>query len=415
MIDLQDMNFIKRYLSILFVIFLAACGYEPEPGPLNNLGGVERNACYEEYGEFYNTTTFNDFIENAEDTSGAVTYPLVMEAYSYMIATEQGSIVRITDNEHVWTARLESEEVVAAGMCADIDKNIYAVTLDGLVHSYSYDGKLRWKHRMDIDTTRAVIFSHLLAVPEGIAAASSDGLIEFLDHDGNIKWSRRSEWNATGMFAADDNYDLLIALTYNQFGASDSLLCIDQDGNEKWKSGFEKIRLLGSPVFNNGKIYIRGMGEAGSRGPSYIIALDTNGNELWQRKMPVVPRHMSASEKRNEIYVTGYDAGLGQALSGIHCFDDEGNQKWQIYLEATIPAPVLVGEKFLAVIGITPEAAGVYFLNKSGTLIKSIGLPVWPPARLKPIVNYNGSILFAGSQNLSFIRIDDYPMDKILP
>jgi hypothetical protein len=65
--------------------------------------------------------------------------------------------------------------------------------------------------------------------------------------------------------------------------------------------------------------------------------------------------------------------------------------------------------------GRKPNTSGAYFMEKSGTYIKTVSLSNLPELVMRPEVKPDGVIIFAGSSRLSIVRIDDIWVNKIIP
>jgi hypothetical protein len=410
-------------IVILACILLSSCEKKSEPSLINLYGGYNRNNNYEKYGSFPSFTTFIDKASNfikMNDSSGAIVAPLVISESQVLIATINGSIImfdRTTDTinkKTSWSYKLDSSLVVASGMCGDIDKNIYAILSNGELLSLSKNGNLRWKYRYSNENNDKLFSSDLLAVNDGIIASLSNGLIFKLSFDGKLLWERKSNWSTTNTFAGDSYGNLYIPITKEEFGASDSLIMLDKNGKLLWQKTFEKVRIIKTPVIQNGNIYISGLQELNNGRAPVVIAIDTSGKEIWKKELAVVPRHISTSND-GSIYIIGYNSGIGEAMSGVFCFTKEGKLKWQLYFEAIVPAPLMVGKENLAFIGRTPKALACYFMNKEGQVTKTISLTDIPTPYLQPVVMPNGAITMAGAEKSCLIRIDETPINKILP
>ena len=99
----------------------------------------------------------------------------------------------------------------------------------------------------------------------------------------------------------------------------------------------------------------------------------------------------------------------------IAVIDSTGKIVWDKYIEVTIPAPILIGKKIIAFVGVENEACGVYFMSKKGILENVVSLSEAPVINLEPIVTPGNNILFGGMEKMEIVRIDETPLKKIIP
>ena len=403
----------STYLFILSLFIIISCSPQEEKPPFNLNGGPGRTNSYEAAGSFY---TNNFFITqySSPDSSGIIVSPLPLDGGKLIIATIGGSVLLVEGKKTGWITKLDSSLFVVAGMAADNNQNIYLIANNGLIYSYSSEGKLRWKYYFSKLDTSKFIFSDLLAQRDGIVVTLSPGIIFKLSYDGKLLWQDDYLLQTTKSFAATQSGKILIPATFNTFGSSDSLICYSPTGKKLWKKGFEKSRILRNPVIHRNMILIPATYDIYEDKLYLIYALDTLGNILWKKELSVLPRNISVGDD-GKIYVTGYNAGLGEGLSGIFCFTDKGELIWKQYLDVTIPAPVLISKDNVAVVGVKKRSPGVFFFNNTGILIKTVSLSDAPIFNLQPFVLPDPVIAFAGTEKLFILRIDDSMMNKILP
>ncbi|MFP4368643.1 MAG: PQQ-binding-like beta-propeller repeat protein [Candidatus Kapaibacterium sp.] len=412
----------RQIIYIFLLISIASCvSNEDRQGkPVNMYGGPGRHNAFE-YADFYRELIYvetpdefkNDNGINEE--TGAVVPPLTLTGDDVIIATDDGRLVKVAFEHLLWEAQLDSGEVAASAMCADPGHNIYLISNKGSLYSFLPHGELRWKKMIFPDPGQYEIFSDLLALNDGIYAASSEGRLKKIDFDGNIKWERESSFGITEVFAADDKGNLIINYTQNKFGVNDSLIYMDSNGHVIWARQLDMIRLIKTPVYRHGTIYVSGLIEIGERRLSSVIAFDTEGNEKWKIELNIVPRFLAVNDKQ-ELFVSGYNAGIGQAMSGIFKFDTAGSLDWKMYYDAAIPSPPVIDQSSLAFPASTPEGIVMLFVRQSdGTISKDFTMTEYPAFNLQPSVSDHGIIVFAATGELTLLRFYQPPFNRYIP
>ncbi len=398
---------------LLLLVQSCTCQREPDSASYNLFGGQGRRSSYEGI-DFY-TQIVTGINLNCQDSSGAINAPLSLEDDEIVIPTANGSMVFISESQAKWHFKLGGGEFVAAGMCADENKNISSISNEGTVYSVSKEGRLNWKVKPSDTNASRSRHSDLLCTKDGIYSASGDGTISKISFDGKLLWQRHSALAPTGMFAADDDGNLIISISQNQFGGTDSLIVLSPAGKLKWGLEFEDARLIKTPVIHNGVIYVPALKEIGQRRVSTIFSIDTSGRIIWEKNLSVVPRFISVATD-GTLYIIGYNAGIGDALSGVFAFAADGGLKWKIFFDAAVPAPLMLGGNAIAFTGSTKDGPGLFFIDYgSGDLIHSIALNDKQIIYLLPAVTSGGMIVYAETGRLGLVQIDNTPMNKLLP
>ncbi|MBI5325359.1 MAG: PQQ-binding-like beta-propeller repeat protein [Ignavibacteriae bacterium] len=337
-----------------------------------------------------------------KDSSGAVASPLILPNSDIIVSTVKGNILSIAQKQVKWLFKLDSNDIPSVSLAADGNMNIYIITRAGKLYSLSKNGTLNWKKNYFNSIDKYDVFSELLTQDDGLIAAISNGEIVKIGIDGKLLWKLKSLLSPTKTFAADGNGNIYITLTNDEFGKTDSLLCISKSGNLVWKKGFENTRLIRTPVIFNKRIYLVGISISGEQKVSTLYSLDEKGNVIWKKELLLFARFISV-DIDGKIYVTGYNSGIGEAMSGIFCFSADGKLQWKKYFEVIIP---YVNDR---------NSTGVYFTKKDGTLYEVVGLENMPVLYLQPAVTSDPLIIFSGAEKLCFVSIDAPPFDKFLP
>jgi outer membrane protein assembly factor BamB len=405
----------KKLLTVIILLvglFLSSCSDDKPPEPFNTRGGAGRVNNYEEMGTFL-TNLYNVEKIEMDDSSAAIVPPLILDGIDFYIATVNGSVALIEERKAKWMVSLPDSQYVVADMCADIDKNLYLVTNRGEIISYDKSGKLRWKYLHQTIKDSSFLFDALLAQKDGIVVSASPGLLFKLSLDGKKMWQLNHKFSTVRTFCATESGNIAFPSTQNDFEKSDTLYFITPDGKIKWKKAYDKTRILKNPVsYKNLIIYPASYMLDGTR-LYLLIALDTNGNEVWRQELNIMPEFISCGH--NRVYLLSYNSGYGETMSGIFCYDLDGNLKWKIYTGNKVPAPLLISETNIAFFGTKGNTAGVFFLNRDGTLYHSVSLSDAPLFSHKPFVLNVPAVAFMGSEKLFIIKIDDTAIDRILP
>lgn len=406
----KQLKYIICFLSFLFI----SCNSDTTSENYNLFGGIGRTNSYENIKTIYQRLVITDTLLPIDDASGLISTPLVLDDGKFCLSSINGYILLTTREKVIWNHKLSKEEVVVAGMCADIQKNIYCASNKGIVYSFDINGKLRWKVNIFDTVYDSVQMSDLLAVDDRIIVSADSGKIVSLDTNGNKIWERVSSINSTRTFSADKNGNIAINLTFDEFNQNDTLLFLSKEGKELWKKPFDKIRLIKSPVLFNNKIFLIGIHTKNGERLSKIFIFDDKGNQIWEKELSIFLRFISVDSKEN-IYVTGYNTGIGETISGVYCYSIDGNLKWKIFYEMSIPVPILIANEFIAVVGMTRKAPGLFIMTKQGELSRTISLSDAPTLFLQPNVSKDGNIVFASTEKLALVRIDETLLNKILP
>ncbi len=404
-------------LGIIFIViltFLPGCGKGTKEGePVNYFGGMGRTNSYEGYGSFYHKIFI---VEDCKykDSSGAITAPLVLPNSDYVIVNTRSNVLYISKQIVKWAVKLDSGAIPAGCMAADGDLNIYIIATNGMLYSISKDGQMRWNKLVEKTDKKLIVFSDLLAQKDGIVISVSNGEIYKFDFNGNIKWKFITGLSTTKTFASDDKGNLVIPLTHDLFGVTDTLLYLTPEGKVRWYKGFPKTRFYMTPVVCRHKIVIAGISEIKGNMLAEFYVLDEKGKKLWKKELNVSPRFISVDEQ-GRIYAAGYNSGVGEALSEILCFSASGKLEWKQYFQATVLSNLMLSRKFIAFVANDDKGSGVCFLDKDGKFEDVVSLQRAPSIYSQPSVTSDPSVIFAGADKLCIVRIDELPFDKLIP
>src|SRR6056300_956490 len=143
--------------------------------------------------------------------------------------------------------------------------------------SLTQDGKLRFKEQF-LTPHRLEFFNLPLYTENNIIFTTSDGNIVGLDTNGNENFSLSYDTDIIGEVSALSKKDLLVTLTNGTFGKTDTLVCLDNNGNEKWRFSSKGYRFLKGAITNGKNIAICGTKQVGDNKLSKLFYLDSEGS-----------------------------------------------------------------------------------------------------------------------------------------
>lgn len=414
MIDILKVNRLSILCIVaVFASLISGCSHESLRGKNINYFGTEgRSNSYENYKDFINYKHFDEAIKDSNN-SGATVAPLPLSNQEFIFAATDGTISLIANQNVIWTKKLDMHNIIAAAMCADKEQNTYAVGNSGVIYSYTYDGSLRWKHKLKNEINKEDIPCDLLLLDDALYAGVSNGLIKKISLDGKVQWERQLSSDMNKTISAYEN-TLYFTLSSGE-NQNDTILALDaSSGKEKWRKAMG-IRVVKYPVTNGKNIVCSGLRYEKSESISPIFYMDMNGKLLWQKEVFLVPRYLSLSDE-GALYINAFQAGLGEQVSRVYKFDSKGKCIWEKNFNFAIPTPVMISRTKLAFLGVGEVSLGLYFINKESGVIEGImSYSNEKPIIHTPTVKPDGSIAFAYAQNWGFLTVDNSWFSKIIP
>jgi len=380
---------------------------------VNIAADKSRTSNYEKYGELYSYSAYIDY-PVIDDTVGSFVPPLALAANKIALTNLNGKVMLLTGRNTEWTAQLDSNAVAMAAMAADQNQNLYLLANNDVLYSFSKKGALRWKVSLSGKDQKFLTYSDLLVVTDGIIVGSSFGLLAKLDFSGKILWKKNYNIGVSRTFCADDKENLIIPLTHKSYGKTDTLLYLDNNGNNIWTWHKSSFRIMGYPIYNDGIIHIIGTSGSSNSLANHLITLDISGKVIREYELNAIPRFISIDDQSN-VYVISYDIGLGKTITTASKLSGEGKLLWEKYFETKAESPMIIGKDYIMFAGMKQSTSGAYFLEKNGDYVKTVSLSNLPELVMMPEVKPDGVTIFAGSSRLSIIRIDDIWVNKIIP
>jgi hypothetical protein len=403
---------LNRLSILLCIISLVSCTNSDGNKEYGNLlGGMGRNNSFE-YIEGFQYQIYSEIL--IDTNFGATCPPLLLSNNKTILASDSNTIISIFSNEKDWTFSLDSGSIIGAGFVSDANNNIYTIDNKGYTISLTQDGKLRFKEQF-LTPHRLEFFNLPLYTENNIIFTTSDGNIVGLDTNGNENFSLSYDTDIIGEVSALSKKDLLVTLTNGTFGKTDTLVCLDNNGNEKWRFSSKGYRFLKGAITNGKNIAICGTKQVGDNKLSKLFYLDSEGSLLWNKEISSLPRFLSMSNN-GELFVITFDSGFRKMLSGVFSYASEGELNWSIYYDYSIPTPAMISGNEIAFLASNRETYGLFFLNRAdGVLIHSLDIGEAAPLDFLPAIGDEGTLNFAGKQHLRLIRIDETAINKILP
>jgi hypothetical protein len=404
----------KYFLFLSAVLFIVGCNNNKIEPFKNQFGSSSRNNNFERFGNFVIQIITSDRIINS-DTSGSNLTPLILNGEETIVATKNNTINKIINTKLTWKFKLDYANA-ASGLVADDKNNIYFIGNDGFIYSISNDGKLNWKKTISInDSSKIKVYSEPLITDDGIIVGTSYGLLEKFSFSGSIIWSNSYNSTVSRLFSEMNNKDLIIPLTNNQFGGTDSIMLIDKNGKLKKSIRLDNFRIFSQPVISDNHIIISGAVDVKNERFSIIKCFDENLNQVWSIEIGVMVTEISSDNDGN-LYFAGYSSGIGESMSGLFCYNKSGKLNWQTYFKVKIASQILVCKDYLAFSANTYNGAGIFIINKSdGVLVLTHQLNDLPLINLNPAVAVDRSLVFVGSDDFRIIKLTETQLDKILP
>ena len=401
-----------KFLITITLISLISCSnseYEKEFG--NLLGDRGRSNSY----EFVDRFQYQMYSEILIDSNSSATCPpLILSNNKTVLASDNYKITSLYSNEKEWEFELDSSRVIGAGFVSDSNNNIYTIDNNGQFISLDHSGNLRFKKHL-IELNKLEFFNKPLYLDGSIVISSSNGDLVSVDTNGNNQFKLSFGIDIISEISALTNDDILVTLTNGSFGKTDTLLCLNRKGEEKWRFSSNGYRFLKGAITNGKIIAIGGTKQVGDNKLSKIFYLDNNGSVLWEKELSSLPRFLSIS-KSGELYVITFDSGFRKMLSGVFSFSSIGELNWNIYYDYSIPTPALISENEIAFLASNRETYGLFFLNREdGVLIHTLDIGEAAPLNFIPAITEEGTILFSGKESLRLIRVDETAINKILP
>lgn len=406
-----------RTTLVCCVAVMSSCGNQQQVlQNFNVYGGTHRTNNFEANGTFTASFTFTEKAQlvkydKTAKLPGAIALPVPASFSTSYIPTSDGFVVRVTDKIVQWQSTLDGNALVAAALCGDQSDNVYAVATDGAVYAFAADGKRRWK--VPMFPTDAV-YSNPLLVNDGLVVACSNGQIAKLGSDGKILWQHRSALAPTKTLAEDEQENIVVLLSHDTPGATDTVLALAANGAVRWKRAVPNVRLLHSPACANGLIVAVGLLDSAAVRVPVLCAFKPDGTPAWRKDLLVTPTGIAVNGSM--VVVAGTKLGIASPVAAVMAFSLQGKELWRKGFEnMQIVSVPMISKEIISVIGIQEKASGIYYLKHDGTFSSVFSISDMPAMLLQPVVDYDGNMVFAMTEDLGTVRVGRSPAQKLLP
>ncbi|MFI5263134.1 MAG: PQQ-binding-like beta-propeller repeat protein, partial [Candidatus Kapaibacterium sp.] len=227
---------------------------------------------------------------------------------------------------------------------------IYGIRIDGKIESFDLKGKSLWKYELNGNISGpSIVAENKLIIPSDSAVTAVDV------HSGKEVWSYRTV-NSLKTPIYDTKLKLIIvAITFNNSSASDSIFCLTSSGTLQSRCGFSRTRII-SNICLCGKArdkvafgYIeRPKEEGGIRALKMAIYSGVQSGNPVKTSDHTVP-YLATNIASNGQFVlaSGFEQMQGNLESGIDAFNaDDTTSIWQRRFTQPLDAPVAISNKF---------------------------------------------------------------------
>jgi outer membrane protein assembly factor BamB len=439
-------------------IVLSSCGNQQEAFQGFTLyGGKSRANNFELSGTFSASLTFQEKAFVSKDKKsvklvGAAAQLIPVSFATAFIPTSDGHVVRVSNRLLEWRSPLDDKAIIASSSVADRTDNFYGIASDGAMYSFTADGKRRWK--LPLFAANAV-YTDALMLADGVVvgceavngggnakdSSSPPNRIVKVSTDGAILWKQDFTLAPTRACAADDQENILVALTANRTvqtesnrtnQATDALMLLAPNGKRLWSLSTPNVRLTRMPVIAGKTAYIGGWQQAqkvssasGGRGSGVdfvsaaervpvLLAVDiARGKLLWTKPLLVPATGIAANGEM--VVIAGVQLGMGEPYSAVVAYSPQGKELWRKGFALQIASVPMISKENIAFVGSKGEAVGIYYLKKDGTFGSVFSISDMPPMFLQPAVDYDGNMVFATTEDLGVVKVGRSPAQKLLP
>jgi outer membrane protein assembly factor BamB len=421
-------------LAIVALMVISACQTARQQTDYTFYGGAGRASNYEQSAAAFSNAMIirdkprnHDSLKATSALRGATMPPVPLTFTSNYLTTLDGYVVRYANNEVEWkvlfdapSGKHSSKTIAASFACTDREDTFYVLASDGAVYSIGKDGKRRWKQALFTPGQQS-LFSDLLVVADGIVAGFSDngsrGNLVKLGFDGTVLWNNAYTFAPTHTFAADEQGNIIAALSGNTAGMTDSVVSIAPNGAARWMRAVPATRLLGMPVVSANSIITWGIREQSGQRSDVVCAFDLAGKPLWTKELTFTPQGIAVGTRNNApfIVVAGYRVGMGEPLTFVLGLDASGKEQWRLTYNIAIMGAPMMSSDNIAFVGTKGEALGVYIMGKDGVYQNVVSLSDAPPLCLIPAVDSENNLVFATTDAIGLIKVGKLPVQRMLP
>lgn len=419
------------FCAFCSIILFTACQQSApiKSEPINLYGGALRSNAYEQSpfsGKYVFTDSPRKLHEQQLKSMRSAIPPLLLASGEIVLASVQGEILYMKGD--VITKKASTGGIaLMTPMVADATDNIFAVGQNGMVYSFTFDGQQRFA--VPIFQGKTILHALTpLAQTDGVifaVAYKQGGEMVKIDRGGAIVWRQTSPITPFGAIAATSYRDdalAILALTFDDEKASDSLIAIDNMGVRRQIWNVAGMRITASPVvvpINTGagyNILVGGMTDSDGKRLAVLHCLTGTGGTQWSKTLPMLPTGIAVAAD-GTIIVKGFNSSLSGAEGMVIALDPNGKERWKFALNASsIDSPPMISSNSVAIVATQAEATGVYFIDRvSGKLLNLTSLHDAPIVNSLPMVDASGGMIFSGADRLAIVRVAGNVLERLLP
>jgi outer membrane protein assembly factor BamB len=398
--------------------------------PVNLHGGVQRTNAFEQ-GAFTGKYVFTNIPKNLHEQElkamRSITPPLLLASGEVVVSTVKGILLYMKNDAITKKVALAKGTQAFSAMVADATDNVYVLGDDGVVHSVTFDGQIRFStpcfDKAQMQNAMTPLMQHD-GVVFGIVKKQGGEMVK-VDVDGKILWRQSTPLTPLHTCAATSmNQDgmIVIALTFDDDTASDSLIALDNNGIRRHSFNVAGMRIIAPPVVipaTTGAGYnmlVGGMTNNEGKRLAVLHNLSSTGGTNWSKSLPMLPTGIAVAGD-GTIIIKGFNSTLAGQESMVVALDATGKELWRFILENTsIDAPPMISSSSIALVGTQAQAMGVYFLNRTtGKLLNLTSLHDAPIINTQPMVDADGGLVFSGADRLAVVRVTGNVLERLLP
>lgn len=403
-----------KYFSILLFSFLLFISCSDEKVNINNYG---KTNFYENINRFKNQY-FNSEDIGLADNNG-YNFPVVfINIDEYLLCTKENKVLYIKGRKFNKEIELNKNEILAnKPILFNNNKNILLTFTDGKFKSYDFNFKLLWSGKIEL-TKFALINEPLVLNSEKkqIIISNTDGLVQSFNFDGKKTWSKQFNSNIYKTIVNDINNNIYVVQGKNNNLQKDTIFVVNQLGEIFKNFPIENGKIIKYPLVSNNRIYFMSSFKIGDEDLSNLNCYDLNFNLIYKKEFNFMLKNLSINSQTNQLFLVTYKSGLSNITNGIFSFDKNGNETWHLYFEYSIPYPLLVSQKEICFTASNQKTIGIFYMDtEKGIVTNVISAGKLPDFNLEPSVNFDGSLMFTCSVSKYLIKIDETPLDKMLP
>jgi len=410
------------YLLLLSLIFLISCSEEKV-----NIKNSGKTNFYEHITRFKNQY-FNSEILDIKDNAGYIFPVVFLDIDEYILCSKDNKVIYIKGRRLNKELQLNEDEILSNKPIIYINNinidnksknshNILLSFIDGTFKSYDLNFKLLWKSKINLSKF-ALINEPLILNTKNpqIIISNTDGLIQSYNFKGDLNWTKQFNSNIYKTLITDNNSNLYVVQAKKSNLLKDTIFVLNKNGEFVRNISVENGGIVKYPVISNNRIYFMTNINNENDELSNLYCFDLNFKLIFKKEFNLMLRHLSINSQNQQIFVVTYKSGLSNISNGVFCFDNNGVENWHLYFDYSIPYPVLVSKNEICFTVSNQNTVGIFYMDiQKGILTNVISAGKLPDFNLEPSVNYDGSLMFTCTESKSLIKIDETPLNKMLP